>query len=543
MRSLFALILLLLLSASTVFGQACTHWASPTGTGNGLSVGAPFQIKDFTDQASPGETLCLLTGVYTGDQSMIDPPDNVNGTSGSRITVKALTDGGPLIDGQNARQPVSLKENDYWTIEGINARNSPFSVVGISTGANNNIIRRVIAWDSSASDNVHVFAVNYGSDNLLEDIAGWGRGRKILGMQQDTRTTLRRGFFRWAYTTNTAFKLTATFSYQSFENLMENCIGTFDAEPGADPSQREAIFSPDRNDTRAGGTIRFLGNIAYSRTAQTQVGSKLIQHGENPNNGILAPTQIVWNDSLALRQTATPTYGIFPFSNQSGTNFTDWIGPASASGSGTTEDGSSTWAQMGGAGLLRVNDSTRPSRGAWLRYRYVNGTLTGTELWPWPMNQRIKDAMITSGYNNKGGLDGTSCGSNCDLTAVIFAITGDVPSTAQSQLVMGTQPTNTQVATAMDPITVEVRDGAGNLLTGSTASITATLQNCATLSGTNPKSAVAGIATFSNLQVSTVDTGCTLLFSSSGLVSEQSASFDITAVPVSLATRRYRQVR
>lgn len=29
--------------------------------------------------------------------------------------------------------------------------------------------------------------------------------------------------------------------------------------------------------------------------------------------------------------------------------------------------------------------------------RYVNGTLTNQPLWPWPMNQRIKDALVQSG--------------------------------------------------------------------------------------------------------------------------------------------------
>jgi hypothetical protein len=29
--------------------------------------------------------------------------------------------------------------------------------------------------------------------------------------------------------------------------------------------------------------------------------------------------------------------------------------------------------------------------------RYVNGQLTNEPLWPWPMNQRIKDAMVQSG--------------------------------------------------------------------------------------------------------------------------------------------------
>jgi hypothetical protein len=33
-----------------------------------------------------------------------------------------------------------------------------------------------------------------------------------------------------------------------------------------------------------------------------------------------------------------------------------------------------------------------------LCFQYVNGVLTSTKLWPWLMDQRIKDAIITSGY-------------------------------------------------------------------------------------------------------------------------------------------------
>ena len=45
-----------------------------------------------------------------------------------------------------------------------------------------------------------------------------------------------------------------------------------------------------------------------------------------------------------------------------------------------------------------------PDQGAHIYYRYVDGKLTSTPLWPWPMNERIK------------GLTGL------DLTAMIFAL-------------------------------------------------------------------------------------------------------------------------
>jgi hypothetical protein len=59
--------------------------------------------------------------------------------------------------------------------------------------------------------------------------------------------------------------------------------------------------------------------------------------------------------------------------------------------------------------------------GGKIKYRYVDGSLTGTELWPWPMNDRIAEAMVDSGYNNKGGLDGNG---GTDLTKTVFELDG-----------------------------------------------------------------------------------------------------------------------
>ena len=36
--------------------------------------------------------------------------------------------------------------------------------------------------------------------------------------------------------------------------------------------------------------------------------------------------------------------------------------------------------------------------GAQVCYRYVDGVLTSTPLWPWPMDQRIYDALDDAGY-------------------------------------------------------------------------------------------------------------------------------------------------
>jgi outer membrane biosynthesis protein TonB len=55
-------------------------------------------------------------------------------------------------------------------------------------------------------------------------------------------------------------------------------------------------------------------------------------------------------------------------------------------------------------------------RGASLCYAYRDGNLTSTPLWPWPMNQRIKDAMVQSGR------------AAVDVTATVQSLFGTIPS-------------------------------------------------------------------------------------------------------------------
>jgi hypothetical protein len=48
--------------------------------------------------------------------------------------------------------------------------------------------------------------------------------------------------------------------------------------------------------------------------------------------------------------------------------------------------------------------------------RYVNAQLTNEPLWPWPMNQRIKDALVQSGRQT------------VDITATMESLLGTMPS-------------------------------------------------------------------------------------------------------------------
>jgi len=176
--------------------RARTYCASPQGGGDGSSRESPFAMARFWDTAQAGDTLILLDGVYTGAESMINPPKGLSGTGDAPITVRAMNDGKVTIDGESVNNPVRLYHNNWFIVEGLNAHSSRATVVEVSR-SNHCIIRRVCAWDA-ADGNTNIFAAHYGDYNLFEDCAGWGMARKTYSCSQGGNYTIfRRCFGIW----------------------------------------------------------------------------------------------------------------------------------------------------------------------------------------------------------------------------------------------------------------------------------------------------------------------------------------------------------
>jgi hypothetical protein len=160
-----------------------------------------------------------------------------------------------------------------------------------------------------------------------------------------------------------------------------------------------------------------------------------------------------------------------------------------------------------------------------------SGTLTCTTN---PLGATAGVATFAGCQINKTGTNYTLTASSPGLpnaTSGSFSIT---PGTA-TQLVYLQQPTNTQAGSSISPaVTVQVEDANNNVVTtgtGSTASVAmaiGTNPGSGTLSGTTPVSAVAGVATFSNLSINKTGTGYTLAASSTGLTGATSNTFNIT---------------
>jgi hypothetical protein len=151
----------------------------------------------------------------------------------------------------------------------------------------------------------------------------------------------------------------------------------------------------------------------------------------------------------------------------------------------------------------------------------------------------VEPATLTISPN--GSCTGTSCTATVAGSHTVTATysgrsvkaTLNVTAAAASVLVFGQQPTNTHRNSVISPpVTVQILDAYGNLVTTSTASVTISLAanpGNSTLSGTTTKSASRGIAAFNNLSLNNTRTGYRLGAASGGLGSATSSTFQITS--------------
>jgi hypothetical protein len=109
----------------------------------------------------------------------------------------------------------------------------------------------------------------------------------------------------------------------------------------------------------------------------------------------------------------------------------------------------------------------------------------------------------------------------------------DVSPAAPYRAVITREPVDTVVGRPITPaVLVEIRDRFDNLATQATTPVSAALGSnprSATLRGTTSVNPAGGVATFSDLSVSRAGLNYTLIFGSSGLHSDTSVGFDITA--------------
>ena len=432
----------------------CDYYASPAGTGYGLNLSNPFRVSDFWVVAAPGKTLCLLDGEYVGGNSMIVPPEGLKGKADKPITVRALNDGGARINGQDVGSPVYLRRNDYFVIEGINAHNSKRAVVGLDN-SNHNIIRRVCGWDA-ADSNTNIFSVwGRSTHNLFEDCAGWGIARKIYQVFSGSDyVTLRRCWGRWEGSHVVGPKMTYTLAYNNRNMLIENCIGTWSGE-----RMRESYTLGDYY----GGYWLVDGKPVHYYNYEVEYPQAIF--GEDDITDNYSMDKNLNSSMLGCLAYSLPTdrfksaNGMIFMTNNDSVNFADLITVrpqdgtiksfclSTIKGGGATNLHASRLTSIGGnddayfhtdwvkKNIVHATSITAlgsspydGSQGANLCYCYMDGQLSSLPLWPWPMNERIKNAMIQSGR------------TPVDVTQTVEALLGPIPVKCRSQATPPPQP-------------------------------------------------------------------------------------------------------
>ncbi len=126
---------------------------------------------------------------------------------------------------------------------------------------------------------------------------------------------------------------------------------------------------------------------------------------------------------------------------------------------------------------------------------------------------------------------------NSAPATAVFTITLPPP----TQLAFAVQPVTTAINTAITPpIQVAVEDATGTVVTNATNAVTLALRanpGESALGGTRTVNAVNGIATFSDITLPNIATGYTLYASSGTLAAVESAAFNITPYPITVAVQ------
>jgi len=141
------------LATGVTDSRACHFFAAPSdhptspgrSENDGRTRARPFTVADFTRPNASGEIpaihtatglgreLCLKDGTYRGADSMLRLT-NLHGSPGSWIRIRALRDGGAILDGEELRSPIRIAASSYVSIEGVDVERGGCDVVSISAG-------------------------------------------------------------------------------------------------------------------------------------------------------------------------------------------------------------------------------------------------------------------------------------------------------------------------------------------------------------------------------------------------------------------------
>ncbi|MCP4123178.1 MAG: hypothetical protein GY751_15600, partial [Bacteroidetes bacterium] len=467
-------------STSTVY------YASPNGNGDGSSSN-PFQITDFWTVAQPGYTLILKDGTYLGQQ--IDVSVSGTQAAPITIIAEndgqAIVDGN---NNMTPCEISYFGSETGWhdiIIEGIVFQNSDDYVISLNS-ADRITFKRVSGYNANPNGNYHVFNVARSSNILLEDCVASGSGRTLFLAWESDAVTFRRCWGR--FVTHGSGPFIVFNIYGSDNCIAENCIGTMDptfsgSVHGLYNWLNTENPSSDDNQTLGCVMYNFTGITYANSSSYNEMYRNEFRHNvginDNPNNtnwwtcyqwggqdivwdhmtfaGFGAGRCFLfdengeggnhsneWNPDGVLKNSIfmNSKYGIETYDSDNSlvntynafhNNIDNWITDATQGAGEIVIDPNLNVSTYGRGGYLFVPNNSPvktageggTQMGAEVLYRYQDGVLTTTPLWPWSMEDRIfTETGFSPTWEANGGLWQTLSGvyNNCD--PIITVING-----------------------------------------------------------------------------------------------------------------------
>ena len=396
--------------------------------------------------------------LYKGSSSML----NITSTSLHSVTARVesgCAGGSVLIDGEFVRVTGNLAGNNSWVIQDINFRNS--NGPALTVRGSNNVVRRVVGWDSLWNWNFHVFQTtgSGSTNNLWEDVAGFGTGRKIWSPSQSSvnTTICRRCWFRWEGSVTEGPKSPLTMVYTSMNTTCENCLSTWSGESmptsyfltsntnglhctnsscvagktGTFTTVEQPGFLYHRDGSGpAGNAAKVYGSLGYIKAGDVwhTNENELLEQGKCTQTAdirhsimFISPSNAAYSTArgFVLSPTGSCPGGVGP-GVVTATRISSVAGTADSFGSLASVSGQvHVTAGSDAAALTALNNANANpytgTTGAQLCFQWTPGgtTASTTPLWPWPMNDRILAATGYAGAYGAGYADATV---GCDVT-------------------------------------------------------------------------------------------------------------------------------
>lgn len=419
-------------AAPTVRGA--TYYVGLAGSDSAAgTIDAPWATFAFAfDTMQPGDQLLILDGLYTEPLTPMR-----SGLPDAPFTIRAAHDGAVVIDGEGMRFPCVVQGmagspiTDY-VIEGVSCRNAPATAAGgdapiILFYAERITVRRVTAVNGDEA----MIEVAAARDVVIEDCAAWGYGSTPIQVGYSDHVTIRRCWVEWSAGPDPDYGSAIALGDTS-DSLVENCFVTATAAPRA-ALTGIAIYSvvmpADRN--RVIGNValgiaqeafalaakmmpitsnQFVDNVsigggysffiradvalAIKRSTAVDCMSCIAMSPETTDMASATQSSVIVRSAVAFDSSTSPLVLAFDHHhNVLSDVVTPYRNTMAGPGEVMLDPGYDTARYGKGAYLIRppalATLGDGGPAGAEILYRSVDGVVSRTPLWPWPMNARI----------------------------------------------------------------------------------------------------------------------------------------------------------